>query len=191
MGSFLHGPPARYSGEGLSHMWLLGALCLAFCAAQLRSGPGWELYCVGNCTTDASPKDGRGGGVVLMGGGTDVEAALIWLVQRGTVAGPPDIVILRAGPPGDDAYDSFIFGLARCRSVSTLIVHNASARGHDVLDVLTRADALFFAGGDQSVYYTLWRRDGIQHVLNGAIDARTRFAEDTGGLSGRHGVVLG
>ncbi len=191
-------------------------MCAALATAQLRSGPGWELYCVGNCSAPAAPRAARAGrgGVVLMGGGTDVESALVWLVEQGRGG---DIVVLRAGPPADDAYDAFIYGLARCRSVSTLIVHNASAaRAPQVLHTLAGAAAIFLvrecrlvsarthacltridpptqAGGDQSVYYTLWHSSGggaIARTLNAAIVARTPIGGTSAGMAALAGVAF-
>ncbi len=53
------------------------------------SGPGFVLSCTGNCVnvnTQTVP------GMILMGGGTDVDDAFVWLVQR---AGGGNILVLR------------------------------------------------------------------------------------------------
>ena len=128
-----------------------------------KQGPGFTLYCRGNCS-DVSPPTLPG--TVLVGGGTDVDAAMVWLVQR---AGGGNIVVLRAGPAGDDAYDEYIFDLAACQSVSTLIMNETVAAQQSlVLQTISQAEGLFFAGGDQSQYYNIWGRLG-QGAINKAI----------------------
>jgi cyanophycinase len=110
-----------------------------------------------------APKRARsaplGPGLILMGGGRDVDAAFAWM--HDTIAGSPtrrfgDVVVLRAS--GDNDYDSYIYGLARFDSVRTLLIPNCS-RPETVLaaaKVIGRADALFFAGGNQA-NYVIWK----------------------------------
>jgi len=114
-------------------------------------GPGYTYYCYGNCT-DVSPQ--TFGGMVFGGGGTDVDAGFVFLVNR---AGGGNIVVLRTGPPGDDAYNSYIYGLAKCQSVSTLIINDTVANEESfVINTILNAEGLYFAGGDQSTYYNIW-----------------------------------
>ena len=81
-----------------------------------------------------------------MGGGTDVDDAYKWLIQQ---AGGGNIVILRTGPPGDDAYNPYIYGLGKCHSVATLIINDTIANQQAfVIDQINRAEALYFAGGN-------------------------------------------
>lgn len=96
-----------------------------------------------------------GPGLVLMGGSTDVDDAFVW-AQR-TVSGDGgtrrgDVVVLRAS--GADGYTSYILGLAPFRSVQTLKL-NPPATLADLnyaADVVSRAEFVFFAGGDQGDY---------------------------------------
>jgi hypothetical protein len=48
--------------------------------AQNKTGDGWEWYCVGECTIDSTTQTSAG--VVLMGGGIDVEVAFQWMIKK-------------------------------------------------------------------------------------------------------------
>src|SRR5512132_366693 len=62
-------------------------------------------------------------GTVLMGGGTDVDAAFQWMCQR---SGGGDFLVIRA--TGTDAYNPYIQSLCPSEnSVSTLILPNSTA----------------------------------------------------------------
>jgi len=121
----------------------------------------------GPLTLTAYPRQGEplddveapmGPGLVLMGGGTDVDDAFRW-AQR-TLAGDGgtrrgDVVVLRA--TGADGYTSYLLGLAPFRSVQTLKLNPPATRA-DLLfaaDVVSRAEFVFFAGGDQA-HYAAW-----------------------------------
>jgi hypothetical protein len=91
-----------------------------------------------------------GPGVVLMGGGTDVDQAFVWM--HDTVAGSPgaragDLIILRAS--GDDAYDAYAYGIAPFHSARTVVVGDAATAADLACagDVVARAEVVFFAGG--------------------------------------------
>ena len=83
----------------------------------------YEYYCSGACNTTRPPPKGEGG-VVLMGGGTDVDAAFQWMGRR---SGGGGLLVLRTGPRGDDAYDDYIMGLGKVASAATLILLDATA----------------------------------------------------------------
>lgn len=99
-----------------------------------------------------------GPGLVLMGGGSDVDDAFRW-AQR-TLAGDGgvrrgDVVVLRA--TGGDGYTSYLLGLAPFRSVQTLKLNPPATRADLALaaDLVSRAEFVFFAGGDQA-HYAAW-----------------------------------
>ena len=89
-------------------------------------------------TTSTTP------GTVLMGGGTDVDAAFRWMCQR---SGGGDFLVIRA--TGTDAYNPYIQQLCpNENSVSTLIIPNrAAASDPFVASTMENAEALFIAGG--------------------------------------------
>jgi cyanophycinase len=106
------------------------------------------------------------GGTVLMGGGTDVDAAFAWMCGR---AGGGDFLVVRA--TGTDAYNPYIQGLCpELNSVATLIVPSIGAASDPfVVETVRSAEAIFIAGGDQSDYINDWKGTPLQTALNDAI----------------------
>ncbi|MBN9296803.1 MAG: cyanophycinase [Filimonas sp.] len=106
------------------------------------------------------------GGIVLMGGGTDVDAAFKWMIER---SGGGDVVIIRAS--GTDAYNPYVYGLGTVNSVETLKIDSRELANNDTVAATIRnAEMLFIAGGDQSDYMRYWRGtktgDAINYLLN-------------------------
>jgi cyanophycinase len=129
----------------------------AFCAKQ------YSYYRVGNpidITTSTTP------GTVLMGGGTDVDAAFQWMCQR---SGNGDFLVIRA--TGTDAYNPYIQQLCpNENSVATLIIPNRTAASDPfVISTIQSAEALWIAGGDQSDYINFWQGTPVEQALNGLI----------------------
>lgn len=136
---------------------LLLVLCLlssAFAAKQ------YSYFRVGNAndvTTSTTP------GTVLMGGGTDVDAAFQWMCQR---SGNGDFLVIRA--TGTNAYNPYIQQLCpNENSVATLIIPNRTAASDPfVVSTIQSAEALWIAGGDQSNYINFWKGTPVQDSLN-------------------------
>lgn len=63
----------------------------------------YEYYVVGNSSNVNTTTQT---GTVLIGGGTDVDAAFQWMINK---SGRGDFVVIRA--TGTDAYKSYIYGL--------------------------------------------------------------------------------
>ena len=108
---------------------------------------------VGSVTDDPTPPHGPG--LVLMGGGSDVDSAFVWMhdVTAGTAAKTQgDVVVLRA--TGDNAYDAYIAGLAKWNSVRTILLPPPSTLADLALTAsyVDKAEAVFFAGGNQADY---------------------------------------
>ena len=102
------------------------------------------------------------GGLVLMGGGKDVDAAFKWMIER---SGGGDVVILRAS--GTDAYNPYVFALGAVNSVETLLINSlASANNDTVAHTIKNAEMVFIAGGDQSNYMKYWRGTKVEKALN-------------------------
>jgi cyanophycinase len=111
-------------------------------------------------------------GFALMGGGTDLDEAFQFLCDR---ADGGDMVVLRAR--GDDEYNAYLRGICHLNSVATLIVPNREAAADPfVAETISRAAAIFIAGGDQANYINFWMNTPVQNALNEAI---------------RHGVPIG
>ncbi|TKC05496.1 cyanophycinase [Pedobacter polaris] len=101
-------------------------------------------------------------GMVLMGGGADVEAAFKWMIDR---SGGGDVVILRA--TGTDAYNPFVNGLGTVNSVETLLINSRELANDDIVAYIIRnAEMVFIAGGDQSHYMNYWRGTKVEKALN-------------------------
>lgn len=116
----------------------------------------------------------RGPGLVLGGGGTDVNAEFVWI--HDTIVGDPakrggDLVVLRA--TGNNDYDRYIYRLAPFHSVRTLLIPTCSdsttieAAAH----VIQRSGAVFFAGGNQADY-VVWKNTPIQSAVQGVYARR-------------------
>ncbi|MEH3112828.1 cyanophycinase [Pedobacter terrae] len=102
------------------------------------------------------------GGMVLMGGGTDVEAAFRWMIAR---SGGGDVVILRA--TGTDAYNPFVNALGTVNSVETLLINSRELANDDgVAYIIRNAEMVFIAGGDQSDYMKYWKGTKTEQALN-------------------------
>lgn len=105
-------------------------------------------------------------GIVMMGGGKDVDAAFKWMISR---SGGGDVVIIRAS--GTAAYNPYIFELGKVNSVETLKIDSRDLANNDtVANTIRNAEMLFIAGGDQSNYMKYWKgtktMEAINYLLN-------------------------
>lgn len=141
---------------------VIGILLVLLSAIPTEAGKKYTYIRVGSATnvyTATTP------GVVLMGGGYDVDAAFQWMCG---LAGHGDFLIVRA--TGTDAYNPYVQQLCPgLNSVATLIVPSVSgANDPFVIGAMKDAEAIWFAGGDQSNYVE-WKGTGLQAQLNAAI----------------------
>ena len=132
-------------------------------ARSACASKGYSYFRVGNpndITTTTTP------GSVLMGGGTDVDAAFQWMCQR---SGGGDFLVIRA--TGTDAYNPYIQQLCPAEnSVATLIIPDrASASDPFVASTIQNAEALFIAGGNQADYINFWKGTPVETSLNSLI----------------------
>ena len=132
------------------------------------SKTGFTSFIVGN-PADAQPSQTLSPGLVLMGGGTDVDAAFQWMCQR---AGGGDFVVIRT--TGTDAYNPYIQQLCpQMDSVETIIITSvAGANSAYVSTQIQNAEALWIAGGDQSTYVDLWRGTAVQAGVNFLLNSK-------------------
>lgn len=132
-------------------------------SAMAGKAPPYTYIRIGS-TTDVAPATTSG--TVLMGGGTDVDAAFQWLCNLG---GNGDFLIIRA--TGTDAYNPYVQGLCpNTNSVATLIIPDATAANHaDVAAIIAKAEVVWIAGGDQSNYINYWKGTPVQSTLNARI----------------------
>jgi hypothetical protein len=80
----------------------------------MQAAPGYQYYVAGNpADVQASPA----GGLALMGGGTDIDAAFAWMNGR---SGGGDFPVIRAS--GTDAHNQWIYDMGGVDSVATLVI---------------------------------------------------------------------
>ncbi|MBC6697945.1 cyanophycinase [Hymenobacter puniceus] len=102
------------------------------------------------------------GGTVLMGGGTDVDAAMQWMIAK---SGGGDFLVLRA--TGTDAYNAYIYGLGGANSVETLLINSRTLANDPQVEAKIRAaEAVFITGGNQANYVNFWKDTRVEDALN-------------------------
>lgn len=108
------------------------------------------------------------GGLLLMGGSTDVDSAVKWFLQS---AAGGDIVVIRAR--GADGYNSYMYSLATVNSVETIVIDSREKAGLATVAAKIRgAEALFIAGGDQSNYVNFWKNTATHEAINYLINTK-------------------
>ncbi len=108
------------------------------------------------------------GGFVLMGGGTDVDAAMQWMIGK---SGGGDVVVLRS--TGTNAYNDYLFGLGTVNSVQTLLIDSV-AEGDNacVAQTIRNAEMVFIAGGNQQNYVDYFKGHAVGDALNYLINTK-------------------
>ena len=136
------------------------AIFLAGTAAAASSGDGWRYIRAGN-PNDATPS--TRGGILFAGGGDDIDDAFRWMCAK---ANGGDFLVLRAR--GDDAYNPYIRDLCpSLNSVATLIITSrAGAAQPFVAQTIRQAEAIFIAGGDQSLYVKFYGDTPVSRAIN-------------------------
>jgi cyanophycinase-like exopeptidase len=153
------------------------ALILSLLALPAYAAKKYTYFRVGNqndVTTTTTA------GTVLMGGGTDVDAAFQWMCQR---SGNGDFLVIRA--TGTDAYNPYIQQLCpNENSVATLIIPNqAAANDPQVAAIIQHAEALFIAGGDQADYINFWQGTPVQSAVQGLINQGVPVGGTSAGMN--------
>lgn len=135
---------------------------------------GYESYRIGD--PDAATPDKTSAGLMLMGGGEEIDAAFAWLTGK---AGHGHLLVLRAS--GDDELQHYLFHtIGGVVSVQTLIFHDRRAASDPaVLDAVRHADGIFIAGGDQANYVRFWKGTPLNRLL----DQHLRDGKPIGGTS--------
>ncbi len=122
----------------------------------------YEYYVTGNPDNVDKPTSG---GLLLMGGSTDVDAGFLWMIGK---SGGGDFVVIRS--TGTDAYDPWIYeDLGGVNSAATIIIQNrAAASDPFVVETILNAEALFIAGGDQANYVEDWKGTPVEDAIHTA-----------------------
>ncbi len=102
------------------------------------------------------------------GGGTDVDAALQWIIDqvRGCTgcATKIDVVILRSS--GSNGYNDSIYAMNGVDSVETLVITSAKDANDPAVETTVRnAEVVFFAGGDQCDYVKYFKGTRVETAV--------------------------
>jgi len=154
-------------------------LCLTLGENLNVTGDGWAYFCYGNCLNDKQTK--TTGGTVLMGGGSDVDDAYRWMIKN---SGGGDLLVLRANYLSD-AYNEYIYELGTVNTVSTIVMTRSGKPSSDpfVLEKIKNCEGLYFAGGDQWIYYSWWKGTPIQKAVQALIDANVTVGGTSAGMA--------
>jgi cyanophycinase len=118
-------------------------------------------------------------GVAMMGGGSDLDEAFRWLCGK---ANGGDFLILRAHGSAD--YNAYVNGLCKANSVATLIIPSRKAAQEPrVAEIIGQAEAIFFAGGDQSRYVNFWKGTPVEDAINAHVAAGKPIGGTSAGLA--------
>lgn len=149
---------------------------LLLLASPAFAGRDYDYDLLGN-PADVTPP--TMGGTVLMGGGSDVDAAFQWMIKK---SGGGDFVVLRTS--GTDAYNPYIYGLGTVDSVATIAIKTRRAANDPfVLDTIRNAEAVFIAGGDQAEYLRFWKGTPLEAELQGLVARHAPIGGTSAGLA--------
>lgn len=166
--------------------------------------PSFTYSSVGNPRAPVTvPRHHATASFVLMGGGNDVDSAFRWMISRAGIRPGTGghFVVLKATP--SDGYDPYIYysdetsststviadqwvggaalGLS---SVETLIVPDINAANDPrVSAIVSRADAVFIGGGDQSNYVKYWKATRLDAALQQLLKNNVPLGGTSAGLS--------
>jgi cyanophycinase-like exopeptidase len=107
------------------------------------------------------------GGVCMMGGASEHDEAMKWFLNR---ADGGDVLVLRAS--GSDGYNNYMYSSlgVNLNSVETIVFNNATAANDNYIkDKINKAEAIWFAGGNQWDYISYWRNTAIDSLINIAL----------------------
>ncbi len=161
----------------MKRLLALLVVLVACIPAWAGKNPPYTYIRVGNA---ANVSPATSAGLVLMGGGTDVDAAFQWMCS---LAGNGDFLVIRA--TGTDAYNPYIQQLCpNANSVATLIIPSlAAANDSNVAAIMQNAEAIWIAGGDQSDYINFWTGTPVQSILNSKIAAHVPVGGTSAGMN--------
>lgn len=175
------------------------SLLLSACASQQRPGPaasqftpiraqsqssGLQRFLSGSAA-DQQPGL-QGPNLLLAGGGQDqVEAMQAQIDQlRGCTncEATLDMVVVRSS--GADGYNSMLGELKGLDSIETLLItERSAAEALDVAETVARAELVFFAGGDQCRYVSLFKGTALERAVKSVFARRGGVGGTSAGLA--------
>jgi cyanophycinase len=161
-------------------LWTVALLALSFSSPIAAAEAKWHYYRLGNAAdSTVTPK----GGFALMGGGSKLDAAYKYLCER---ANGGDFLILRADTDEDYAkkINAEVKSICPLNSVATIVFNNRDdADDPKIPEIISHAESIFFAGGDQSDYVRFWQDTPVQDALNRYIAAGRPIGGSSAGLA--------
>ena len=136
-------------------------LFIAFLLPFLSFSQGYTSYFTGNTTNITTTPEF---GVCLMGGATEHDNAMTWLLQK---ANGGDVVVLRSS--GSNGYNDYLYSQlgVNVNSVETLVITSvAGATNPYVLNKVANAEMIWFAGGDQWNYVSYFKDNALEDLIN-------------------------
>src|SRR5689334_6104059 len=143
-------------------------------AQAANKAPTYDLYSAG--TVSAARPGPTSGALLLLGGGDWPVPAFRWFVER---MGHGRLVILSAST-GKELQEDFLKEVGGASAVETIVFHSRTAASDPkVLEIIRRADGIFFGGGDQSNYVRYFKGTPLNELL----DEHVRAGKPIGGTS--------
>jgi cyanophycinase len=142
-----------------------------------------QAWITGNAA-DSGKNPVNGPALILMGGGTDVDASFS---QRGfPIANGGDVVIIRT--TGTNGYNDYLYnlvtGATKPDSVETMLLDTVDKANSDYADwVLRNAELIFIAGGDQSSYINAWKDTRTEDAIRAAYNRGAVIGGTSAGLA--------
>jgi cyanophycinase-like exopeptidase len=122
---------------------------------------GYTSYFTGS-TEDVETE--TNGGLVLMGGATENDDAMIWFLEK---ANGGDVVVIRSS--GSNGYNNYLYSQlgVTVNSVETLVItSHEGANNEYVVQQIMNAEALWIAGGNQWNYVNYFKDQGVGNAVN-------------------------
>jgi cyanophycinase len=144
-------------------------------ASTLIRANNYDIYTSGS-SIDGTPTPR--GGLILAGGGSGGDSALVWFVRQ---AGYGDIVIIRAS--GGDGYNKTLINMGANTVTSIVIKSREAAQDSELLSKIKKAEGIFFAGGDQSNYANFLTGSPLALAINKAAERGVPIGGSSAGLA--------
>ena len=147
------------------------------CALPAHAGKRYSYDRVGSAADVSSSTTP---GVVLMGGGTEVDSSMQKMCEW---ANGGDFLVIRA--TGTDAYNPYLEVICPdLNSVATLVIPSRSAAADPfVAQTILAAEAIWIAGGAQDDYINYWTGTPVQAALNTSIARGVPIGGTSAGLA--------
>jgi len=136
-------------------------------SVQISFAQGYTEYATGSSTDVAVNPDS---GICLMGGASENDEAMIWFLNK---ANGGDVVVLRAS--GSDGYNNYFYSElgVTINSVTTFVIDNeAGATNEYVISKVEKAEAIWFAGGDQYDYVSYFKDNALEDAINNFVNIK-------------------